>query len=132
MLLPLAEIMFSTAEQRRWHLVTYDAKWTPESPDYGATPVECPADVTPELAAEIERVALAAFRLTGCRDYGRVDMRVNAAGEVFILEVNANPDLSPSAGFARALGVAGTAYDDFIVRLVAHAHRHRTDRVAVG
>ncbi|HUY89244.1 MAG TPA: hypothetical protein VMV10_10955 [Pirellulales bacterium] len=120
--LPLAEIDFRH-RAGGWNLVTYDAKWTPDSADYGGTPVTCPADASPELAAELVCVSLAAFRLTGCRDYSRVDFRVDERGRAFVLEVNANPDISPSAGLARAIGVSGLAYDEFIRRLVETAFR---------
>jgi D-alanine-D-alanine ligase len=121
--LPLAEIEFRHRVGDRWKLVSYDAKWTPESPDFGGTPVHCPADAAPELAAEIVRVSLAAFRLTGCRDYARVDLRVDERGRVFILELNPNPDISPSAGLARAIGVSGLSFDDFVGRLIETAVR---------
>lgn len=121
--LPLAEIEFAHRVSDRWNLVTYDAKWTPGTPDYGGTPVRCPAAAAPELAAEIERVSLAAFRLAGCRDYARVDLRVDARGRVFILEINANPDISPSAGLARAIRVSGMSYEEFVTRLIETALR---------
>ncbi len=119
--LPLAEIEFGAAFAPDRQIVTYAAKWEPGSPAYRHTPVCCPADVAPELAAEIRRVALAAFRLTGCRDYARVDLRVDDQNRANVLEVNANPDIGPAAGFARALATAGIAYDDFIDRLVSTA-----------
>jgi len=126
--LPMAEIEFGSPAENPWRLVTYDAKWTPGSADYASTPVACPARVEPALAARMERAALAAFRLTGCRDYGRVDFRVDSGGGAYILEVNANPDLSPSAGFARGLSVAGLNYDDFIERLIQSAAARRVGR----
>ena len=120
--LPLAEIDFKH-HAGGWNLVTYDAKWTPESPDFGGTPVTCPAEASPQLAAELVRISLAAFRLTGCRDYARVDFRVDERGRPLVLEVNANPDISPSAGLARAIRTSGLAYDEFVGRLVETAYR---------
>lgn len=124
--LPLAEIDFKH-RAAGYDLVTYDAKWTPGSEDYGGTPVTCPAETSPELAAELVRISLAVFRLTGCRDYARVDFRVDFRGSdrgrPFVLEVNANPDISPSAGLARAIGTSGLGYDQFIERLVETAFR---------
>ena len=117
-LLPLAEIEFAGPEPSGWQIVTYEAKWAAGSAADRSTPARCPADVAEPLAGEINRVALAAFRLTGCRDYARVDLRVDEQGQVYVLEVNANPDIGPSAGFARSLRAAGMGYDAFIDRLV--------------
>ena len=124
--LPLSEIEFRIGEKLPWPIVTYAGKWEPGSAADRSTPVRCPADVDPGLAATIRRIALAAYRLTGCRDYARVDLRVDRGGNVFILEVNANPDAGPKAGLARALQAAGIGYDDFIERLVATAARRES------
>jgi D-alanine-D-alanine ligase len=125
-LLPLAEIEFQEDPALPWPIVTYDAKWTADSADNLATPVRCPADVEASLADRIRDVALAACRVTGCRDYARVDLRVSAAGEVFILEINANPDLSPTAGLARAVRAGGWDYGEFLVRLAEQAALRRS------
>jgi D-alanine-D-alanine ligase len=122
--LPLAEIIFG-AQQSPWRIVTYEAKWSPNSQEDLATPARCPAEVELSLGSEIQRIALAAFRYTNCQDYARVDLRVDDQGRTFILEVNGNPDISPSAGFARALRVAGFDYDDFICRLTEQAAARR-------
>ncbi|HEX7375889.1 MAG TPA: hypothetical protein VF278_02195, partial [Pirellulales bacterium] len=116
--LPLAEIEFIAGIAP---IVSYDAKWTPAAPEYDGTAARCPADVAPELAAEINRVALAAFRITGCRHYARVDLRVDAAGRPYILEVNANPDIGPTAGFARQVRAAGMSHAQWIYRTVEEA-----------
>jgi D-alanine-D-alanine ligase len=120
-LLPLAEIEFSGPGPAGWQIVTYDAKWAIGSAADRQTPARCPADVDPTTAAEIGRVALAAFRLVGCRDYARVDMRVDEEGRVYVLEVNGNPDIDPSAGFARSLKAGGISYEEFVERLVQTA-----------
>lgn len=116
--LPLAEIEFIPGIAP---IVSYDAKWTPGAAEYNGTPVRCPAAVSPELAAEIRRVALAAFQITGCRHYARVDLRVDSAGRPYILEVNANPDIGPTAGFARQIRTAGMTYEEWICRTVQTA-----------
>ncbi|HEX4131293.1 MAG TPA: hypothetical protein VHZ24_14730 [Pirellulales bacterium] len=123
--LPLAEIEFAAGVAGGWNIVTYEGKWFAESAECVGTPVRCPAQVEPELARRIEAVALAAFQATGCRDYARVDLRVNSAGEPFILEVNGNPDIGPTAGLARALAVAEIDYDRFLVQLAEQATARR-------
>jgi hypothetical protein len=62
------------------------------------------------VAAEVRRVALAAWRVLGGYGYGRVDLRVDASGRPWILEVNANPDFAPDAGLARMARSAGIEY----------------------
>ena len=79
-------------------------------------------------AQAISETALRAFRLLGCRDYARVDLRVDRAGQIFILEVNANPDAGPRAGLAKALRSGGIEYDDFVRRVVATAAGPRNCR----
>ena len=90
--------------------------------------MRCPASVDAATAARIEAIALAAFRATGCRDYARVDLRSNSAGDMFVLEVNANPDAGPSAGLRERWPLPDISYDDFAVQLVETAAvrpRHR-------
>ena len=105
---------------------------TPGSAADLATAPRCPARVDPELGRRIEQAALAAFEATGCRDYARVDLRVGEDESIYILEINGNPDIGPSAGFARALGVAGIGYDEFVDRLVRHAAGRRPQAAAAN
>jgi len=98
LVLPLSEIDFSGLPAGAPPLVTYEAKWVPESVYYEKTPVRCPARVEPGLRARVEATALAAYEALGCRDYARIDVRLDAAGEPVVLEVNPNPDISPTGG----------------------------------
>jgi D-alanine-D-alanine ligase len=118
--LPPSEILFTSTEPGRWPIVTYDAKWRPGSPDYEATPPRYPADVTPGLRRRLEDVARRAFRLLGCRDYARVDFRVRGT-RPYVLEVNPNPDFSPTAGLSGGLASAGIRWADFAVALAWRA-----------
>jgi D-alanine-D-alanine ligase len=121
--LPIGEIQHLEREPGFWPLVTYEGKWAPESRDYRATPPCFPEDLSPKLVRRLERLALSAFRLFGCRDYASVDFRLNSAGKPYVLEVNPNPDFSPTAGFARALHAAGLTHRKFTVELVKAALR---------
>jgi len=119
--LPVAEILFMENKPGYWPIVTYDAKWRPESPEYVSTPPTYPAKMAPRLAKRLSDIAKEAFRLTGCRDYGRIDFRVRAPGRPYILEVNPNPDFNPEAGMSAALKVAGISFEQFAVQLVLNA-----------
>jgi D-alanine-D-alanine ligase len=108
--LPIAEIDFGGMPRGLWRIVSYRSKWECGSDeDLGGVP-RCPADLPTELAGEARRVALAAWRALGGHGYGRVDMRIDAAGRPWILEVNANPDFAPDAGLARMARAAGIEY----------------------
>jgi D-alanine-D-alanine ligase len=118
--LPVSEILFIDKDPDYWPIVTYDAKWKPGTRDYEATPPKYPARVSPRLRNKVETLAKRAFRLLGCRDYARVDFRVRGS-KPFILEVNPNPDFSPTAGLAGGLGSAGISHVQFTIDLVQRA-----------
>ncbi|MEP6496032.1 MAG: hypothetical protein ABJF01_25355 [bacterium] len=112
--LPIAEIDFSKMQRGRWNIVTYQSKWaTGSEDDVGAEP-RCPARLPAKVANEVRRVALRAWKLSGGFSYGRVDMRIDANGQPWILEVNANPDIAPDAGLARMAKVTGMEYPALI------------------
>jgi D-alanine-D-alanine ligase len=106
-------------------LCTFEAKWEPASAAYQRTPAICPAPVSPELKVELERVAIAAYHATGCRDYGRVDMRLHG-NQPMALDVNTNCDVSPGSGFANAAEAAGMTYAEMLEKIVVYAI-HRRD-----
>jgi D-alanine-D-alanine ligase len=118
--LPPAEIVF---EERvgAWPILTYAGKWTESSAAYQGTPPKYPADIPLRLAKKLGAIATKAYRLIGCRDYARVDLRVSSDGKPYILEVNPNPEISDEAGFARCLSSAGLSYQGFVCDLVRHA-----------
>jgi D-alanine-D-alanine ligase len=112
--LPLHEIDFAAMPSDRPHIVSYAAKWEENHVDYvGTKPVPLRA-ATPELVAAVEAVALAAYRAVELRDYGRVDLRVDADGQPWVIDVNPNPDISPDAGVTRAAAAAGMSYPQLV------------------
>ena len=116
--LPLHEIDFAAMPGDRPKIVSYAAKWDEHHVDYAGTKPVPVVAAPPALVAEIERVALAAYRAIGLRDYGRVDLRVDAAGTPWVIDVNPNPDISPDAGVVRAAAAAGMSYARFIGELI--------------
>ena len=108
--LPIAEIDFGRMPKGMWRIVTYRSKWEDGSDeDVGAAPL-CPARLPAGVAAQLRKIAVAAWRIVGGAGYGRVDLRIDERGRPWILEVNANPDFSPTAGLARMARVAGIDY----------------------
>jgi D-alanine-D-alanine ligase len=119
--LPVSEVLFVEKDPAYWPIVTYDAKWKPGSHDYEATPPRYPAEIAPKLAERLGNLACQAYRLLGCRDYARVDFRVRPSGKPYLLEVNPNPDFSPTAGLAGGLVSAGLSHAEFSVALMRTA-----------
>jgi D-alanine-D-alanine ligase len=121
--LPISEIDFAAMPAGKPRFVSYDAKWVPDSVEYRATVPRCPAPIDGPAAARIRHLALRAFRVCGCREAARVDIRTDVSGKPFILEVNPNPDLSPDAGLARCARAHGWSWEDLVERLALWAWR---------
>ncbi|MCJ7764191.1 MAG: ATP-grasp domain-containing protein, partial [Dehalococcoidales bacterium] len=115
--LPISQIVYSLP-QGKPEMLTYAAKWQPDSIYYKNTRVVCPAEITDDEQKQMDKTAVAAFGLLGCRGYARVDMRMDNKGRLYVIEVNPNPDISPSAGAARQAQAAGLTYIQFIDRIV--------------
>jgi len=123
--LPLSEISFDTLPGDLPKIVTYDGKWIKDSLYYKNTIPVCPAPLDDELAERIKKIALNVSDLFGCRDYCRVDFRLDKNNQPYILEVNPNPDISIDAGFARAAKAYGLSYDELLVKIIEFALERR-------
>jgi D-alanine-D-alanine ligase len=119
--MPVAEIRFDGFPPDKPAIVGYAAKWDTGSFEYRNTVRSF--DVEAELGARAARLARACWELFALRGYARVDFRVDEGGMLSVLEINANPCLSPDAGFAAALQQAGIGYDTAIGWLIDDARR---------
>lgn len=124
--LPPAEIEFRGFGKERPRIVDYAAKWHTESFEYKNTVRVIPAKLGKRVLAGLQEATLAAWHAVGCRDYARVDFRLDDKGNFAILEVNPNPDISPDSGFAAALKVAGIPYREFVRAICGNARARRT------
>lgn len=118
--LPPAEMLFEDFPEHKPRIVGYAAKWQPDSFEYDHTvrTFDLSAADTP-LLAKLTRLARDCWTLLGLRGWARVDVRVDSGGRPWVLEINANPCLSPDAGFAAALARAGIPFERAIARIVA-------------
>jgi D-alanine-D-alanine ligase len=119
--LPVAEIRFVDFPAAKPAIVGYAAKWDAESFEYRNTRRAFGVDA--ELAARVGKIALECWRLFGLDGYARVDFRIDAQRRPWVLEVNANPCLSPDAGFAAALTAGGIEFELALSWLMADAGR---------
>jgi D-alanine-D-alanine ligase len=119
--LPISEIDYSEFPPGMAKICGYDAKWDPKSIEYQRSKPVCPAPVEPGLKRALESVAMQVYRLFECRDYARVDLRVDREGRPYVIEVNPNPDISPESGMARAIKAYGMTYAEFVQGVVEKA-----------
>jgi D-alanine-D-alanine ligase len=117
--LPPAEIRFDAYPPGKVRVVGYRSKWEEGSFEFNHTPRSFefpPADAS--LIAHLKELALKCWRLFNLRGYARVDFRVDREGHPWILEVNANPCLSPDAGFFAATLRAGLTFPEVLTRII--------------
>jgi D-alanine-D-alanine ligase len=124
--LPVIELDFSAFPADRPKVASYEAKWgeggTGGSGETGAefagTASIFPTDLTPELAARMQEVAVESFNALRLRDYGRVDLRVTPEEKIYVIEVNPNCYLEKSGEFARAAAESGITHDALVERIL--------------
>ena len=119
-ILPVAEMTFVDYPSDKPRIVGYAAKWDTEAPEYNATRRIFPR-LSRDERATLDRVVFDCWRIFGLRGYARVDIRMDAGGTPYVLEVNANPCLSPDAGFAAAAEKAGFDASQVTGRLIRAA-----------
>jgi len=117
--LPIAEILFQGYPEGKPRIVGYPSKWVHDSFEFQNTPrcFDLPAEDGP-LLERLGEISKRCFELFGLRGYARVDFRVDAAGEPFVLEVNPNPCISPDGGLAAAAQRAGLTLTELVARIV--------------
>jgi D-alanine-D-alanine ligase len=120
LMLPPLEIDYSLFDEQRDRIYTNEAKFDKYNLPYYLTKFLCPAPVDAATQSRLQEVALAAYRLGGCRDYGRVDMRLRG-GEPLVLDVNPNADLSFESDHAIGSKMLGWTYGQLAARIVACA-----------
>jgi D-alanine-D-alanine ligase len=94
----------------------YEAKYTE-----GMTDFVLPARLAPDVYAEAELLAVAAFKAVGCRGYARVDMMVDAAGTPWFVEVNTLPGMTDTSDLPAQALAAGISYDDLVETILLTA-----------
>jgi len=115
--LPISEIVYSLPPETP-KILSFSAKWDPQSIYFEHTKAVCPAEIDTELQKRITQTAIIAFKLLGSCGYARVDFRLDTEEQLKVIEVNPNPDISPDAGAALQAGAAGMTYNQFIEQIV--------------
>ncbi|MDF1610774.1 D-alanine--D-alanine ligase family protein [Stygiobacter electus] len=120
-ILPISEISFDTLPENLPKIITYEAKWSEESVYFKNTIPKCPTNLDAKVEEKVREVALKAYEALECRDYARVDIRLNKKNIPYVIEVNPNPDISPDTGFVRSAKAANINYEQLLYTIISFA-----------
>ncbi|MBW2989397.1 ATP-grasp domain-containing protein [Candidatus Woesearchaeota archaeon] len=128
-ILPIVEIRFDHLPKNIHPMDSYEAKWVYDSPEFieksGFNPIVCPANISKELETSIKDVALKSFRALNCRDWARVDIRLDRDNIPNVLEANALPgfmkDPKKNSRLPKAAYAAGWSYEKLIKEVIRSA-----------
>ena len=117
-LLPIVGMNFDALPDGALPVYGFEAKWLWDRPERPLRIFDCPARIDGTVRRTIEEVVLAAYRVLGCRDWSRIDVRLDAAGVPNVVEVNPLPGILPNpednSCFPKAARAAGMSYDELI------------------
>jgi len=123
--LPLVGMRYAALPAGALPVYGYEAKWLWDRPENPLEIFECPARIDDALRRTIEDTVLATYRVLGCRDWSRVDVRLDAAGIPNVVEVNPLPGILPDPAdnscLPKAARAAGMSYDELIQACARHA-----------
>jgi D-alanine-D-alanine ligase len=119
-----AEIVFVNYDSDKPRIVDFKAKWETDSFEYKNTVREFPgSSLDKQLDIDLQNAVIACWNLFGLKGYARVDVRTDSNNNVFVIEVNANPCISPDSGFVAATREIGYLFTEIIQRIINDLNR---------
>jgi D-alanine-D-alanine ligase len=116
--LPIVEVLFDSLPAGVNPIYSYEAKWIWDQSSNPLQIFECPAKLSPELHREIVGACLQAYNILRCRDWCRIDVRLDGSGKPHIIELNPLPGILPrpedNSCFPKAARAAGMSYSQLI------------------
>ena len=126
-ILPVVEINFDTLPSGVNPIYSYEAKWIWDREEDPLQIFTCPARLDPALEQEIGTLCRKAFKILGCRDWCRIDVRLDARGAPHVIELNPLPGILPrpeqNSCFPKAARAAGISYEELILGVAEAAGR---------
>lgn len=116
--LPIVGLNFDALPDGAVPVYGFEAKWVWDQPDAPLEIFDCPASMAPLLRRTVEATTLRAYRALGCRDWARIDVRLDGQGVPNVIEVNPLPGILPDPAdnscFPKAAQAAGMSYERLI------------------
>ena len=121
-MLPIVEIVFGSLPDSIPKFDCYEVKWIFDSPNSDIEMVVCPAKISKQLENRIKKVALDTFKVLNCKDFCRIDMRLDKNNIPNVLEVNPIagliPDPKENSRFPKACYTAGMTFNEAILSIL--------------
>jgi D-alanine-D-alanine ligase len=134
--LPIVGMRFDVLPEGALPIYGFEAKWIWDTPEQSLQMFQCPAQIDDMMRTAIERVTLRAYNALGCRDWSRIDVRLDAGGVPNIVEVNPLPGILPNpeenSCLPKAATAAGMTYDELIQSCVIAAAKRQGVRLGRG
>lgn len=125
--LPIVEINLSELPKELAPIYSYEAKWIVDTRDNPLNIFSCPAHIDSSLQEKITNIALKTYKVLRCRDWSRIDIRLDANGEPNIIEINPLPGILPdpkdNSCFPKAARTGGLSYEEMINKVLFTAAR---------
>jgi D-alanine-D-alanine ligase len=128
--LPIEEMDFSGLPPDHPGIITFESKWDPLNEVFHKGRLVCPAKLAGSIRQRVKKVALQTYQVMGCRDYARVDMRLDKNDSPFVLEINPNPDLTEGVGFMASANAAGISFSKALRMIVEEALKRESSPAA--
>ena len=120
--LPIVEINFSEFPKDFIPIYSYEAKWILDTKENPLDVFSCPAKIDAELEQKIKETAIRAYKVLKCRDWSRIDIRLDKEGEPNIIEINPLPGILPNpednSCYPKAARTAGLSYQEMINKVL--------------
>lgn len=124
---PVIEILLNKLPPGANPIYSYEAKWVWDQVDHPINMYDCPAKLPPPLEKKIKDICTKAFHVLRCRDWCRIDVRLDEDGEPHIIELNPLPGILPNpddhSAFPMAARVAGIPYNTMLINVLDAAIR---------
>jgi D-alanine-D-alanine ligase len=116
--LPIVEINFEALPADVQPIYSYEAKWILDGPDHQLEMYKCPANISADLENRINEIVLRAYKVLNCKDWSRIDVRLDKDGNPNIIEINPLPGILPdpknNSCYPKAAMTAGLTYSEMI------------------
>jgi len=127
-ILPVFELFFDKMPSDRHRIATERVKWSRKYQDKMGIMTGSPEEIDDETMFRIQHISRRTYRVLELSGYGRIDLRLDREGRLFVLEANPNPQIARGEDFARSAELFGYSYPQLLQRILQIGLRWRPER----